>query len=109
VAFIRIMRLVKEFNVLLCESSSFMILWLSVCCVLSGPFATAGIPSYVHIVIVGPYTFESRIHKVTVEFPNIIEGLVGVQLCTLFLHQICPTDGSLNTTSASGIFPTEPW
>ena len=62
------------------------------CCALSGPFATAGMPSYIHIlVIVGPYTFESRIHKVAVELPNIIEGLVGVQLCTLFLLQICLT------------------
>ena len=58
------------------------------------------------IVIIGPYTFESRIHKVTVELPNIIEGLVGVQLCTPFLLQICLTDGSVNTTSASGIVPT---
>ena len=70
------------------ESSSFTILWLSMCCVLSGPFATAESPSYTYmhtvlVVIVGPYTFESRIHKVAVELPNIIEGLVGVQLCTL--------------------------
>jgi len=36
----------------------------------------------------GSYTFESRIHKVAVEFPNIFEGLVGVQLCVLFLLQI---------------------
>ena len=60
------------------------------------------------IVIVGPYTFESRIHKV-VELPNNIEGLVGVQLCTLFLLQICLTDGSVNTTSASGIVPPVQW
>jgi len=79
------------------------------CCALSGPFATAGIPSYILIVIVGPYTFESRIHKVAVELPNIIEGLVGVQPCTLFLLQICLTDGSANTTSASGIVPTVRW
>ena len=83
------------------------------CCALSGPFATAGIPSYnythsVLIVIVGPYTFESRIHKVA-ELPNNIEGLVGVQFCTLFLLQICLTDGSVNTTSASGIVPTVRW
>jgi len=61
------------------------------------------------IVIVGPYTFESRIHKVAVELPNIIEGLVGVQLGNLFLLQICLTDGSANTTSASGIVPTVRW
>ena len=39
------------------------------------------------VVVVRPYTFESRFHKVTVELPNIIEGLV-VQLCTSFLLQI---------------------
>ena len=50
------------------------------------------------VVVVGPYTFESRIHKVAVELPNIIEGLVGVQLCTPFLLQICLTDGTANTT-----------
>ena len=61
------------------------------------------------VVIVGLYTFESRIHKVAIELPNIIEGLVGVQLCTLFLLQICLTDGSANTTSASGIVPTVRW
>jgi len=47
------MRLEKEFitfYVLLCESSSFMILWLSVCCVLSGPFATAGSQAYINIL-----------------------------------------------------------
>ena len=53
-------------------------------------------------------TFESRIHKVAVELPNIIEGLVGVQLCTLFL-QICQIDGIANTTLASGIVPTVGW
>ena len=47
-----------------------------------------------------PYTFESRIHKVTVELPNIVEGLVGVQLCTLYQLQICQIDGIAN---ASGI------
>jgi len=55
------------------------------------------------VVIVGPYAFESRIHKVTVELLNIIDGLVRVQLCTLFLLQICLTDGTANTTSASGM------
>ena len=63
------------------------------------------------VVIVGPHTFESRIHKVAVELPNIIQGLVGVQLCTLFLLQICLTDGTLYSeyTSASGIVPTVQW
>ena len=78
---------------------------------LSGPFATAGIPSYniiqcirtLLVVIVGPYTFESRIHKVAVKLPNIVEGLVGVQLCTLYLLQICQIDGIVNTALASGI------
>jgi len=51
--------------------------------------------------------FESRIHKVTVELPNIIEGLVGVQLCVLFLLQICLTDGTVIQPLASGIVPTE--
>jgi len=50
------------------------------------------------LVVVGPYTFKSRIHKVAVELPNIIEGLVGIQLCTLFVLQICLTDGTANTT-----------
>ena len=60
------------------------------------------------IVIVGPYTFESRIHKVAVELPNVIEGLVGVQLRTVST-QICLTDGPVNATSASGIVPTVRW
>ena len=47
---------------------------------------------YTHIVlvVVWPQTFEGRIHKVAVELPNITEGLVRVQLCTLFPFQICP-------------------
>ena len=39
----------KIIYVLPCESSSFTILWLSMCYVFSGPFATAGSPSYVYI------------------------------------------------------------
>ena len=66
------------------------------CYALSGTFTTAGIPSYMLIVIVGPYTFENRIHKVAIELPNITEGLVGVQPFTLFLLQISLTDGSVN-------------
>jgi len=69
--------------VLPCQSSSFTILWLSACCVLSGPFVTAGSQAYISltptvlVVIVGAvYFFESRIHKVAIELPNIIEGLV---------------------------------
>jgi len=55
-----------------------MILWLSMCCVLSGPFATAESQAYVYthnvlVVIAGPYTLESRIHKVAVELSSIIE------------------------------------
>jgi len=34
------------------------------------------------VVVIGPYTF--KIQKVAVELSNIIEGLAGVQLCTLF-------------------------
>jgi len=90
-----------------------MILWLCVCCVLSGPFAAAGSQAYetytVLVVVVGPYSFESRIHKVTVELPNIIKGLVGVQFCMLFMPQICLTDGTANTTLASSIVPTVQW
>jgi len=56
------------------------------------------------VVIVGPYTFESR-QKVAVELPNIIEGLVGVQLYVLFL-QICLTDGTVIQPLDSGIVPT---
>ena len=52
----------------------------------------------VPVVVVGSYTFESRIHKVTVQLPNVIEVLVGVQHCALFLLQICPTDGTVNIT-----------
>jgi len=74
------------FYVLSCESSSFTILWLSVCCVLSGPFATAGSHT-VLVVVVRLYTFESRIHKVTVELPNIIEGLVA--LYAVFTSNLC--------------------
>ena len=40
------------------------------------------------VVVIGPYTFESKIHKVAEERPNIVEGLVGVQLCALFVLQI---------------------
>ena len=40
----------KRIYVLPCESNSFTILWLSMCCVLSGPFATAGSPSYIYIL-----------------------------------------------------------
>jgi len=43
----------------------------------------------------GRIFFESRIHKVAIEIPNVTEGLVGVQLCTPFLLQ---TDGTANTT-----------
>ena len=43
------------------------------------------------VVVVGLHTFESRIHKVAIELPTI-EGLVGVQLCALFLLQICLTE-----------------
>jgi len=38
--------------VLLRESSSFMILRLSVCCVLSGPFAKVGSQAYIHVLVV---------------------------------------------------------
>jgi len=38
--------------------------------------------------------FERMIHKVALEFPDIIEGLVAVQLCVLFLLLICLTDGT---------------
>jgi len=78
-------------------------------CVSQGPsqyyglvcavFRTAGSQAYTHtvlVVIVRSYTLKSI--KVTIELPNIIEGLVGVQLCTLFLLQICLTDGTANTT-----------
>ena len=58
------------------------------------------------VVIIEPYTFESRIHKVTVELPNIFEGLVGVQLCVLFLFQISLTDGTVIQPLDSGIVPT---
>jgi len=27
------------------------------------------------VVVFGPYTFESRFHKVTVEFPTLLKGL----------------------------------
>ena len=57
----------------------------------------------------GHILLKARIHKVAVELPNIVEGLVGVQLCNLFLLQICLTDGSVNTTSASGIVHTVRW
>jgi len=76
------------------------------CCVLSGPFATAGSSCYAHTVLVSwdyiNYTLE---HRIAVKLPNTIEGLVAV-LCTLFLLQICRTDGTVNTTLASGIVPT---
>ena len=103
------MRLAKEFltfYVLSCESSSFKILWLSVCCVLSGPFATAGSHT-VLVVVVRPYTFESRIHKVTVELLNIVEGLVA-------LYADCTSNLSKQMVQriqllASSIVPTIQW
>ena len=66
-------------------------------------FHMSQVPSryYIHtvlVVVIGLYTFESRIHKVALELPNIIEGFVGVQLCTQFVLQICLTDGTANTT-----------
>ena len=57
---------------------------------------------YIHtllVVVVGPYTLESRIHKVTLELPNTTEGLLGVQLSIRFELQICLADGAANTTS----------
>jgi len=73
-----------------CESSSFTILWLYVLCAFR-TFSNSWKSLYIHTVlvaIVGPYTFEDRIHKVAVELPNIVEGLVGVQLCTLYFKSV---------------------
>ena len=39
----------ERIYILPCESSSFTILWLSLCLVLSGPFATAGNP-YIYVL-----------------------------------------------------------
>ena len=67
------------------------------CCVLSGPFATAGSHAYTHailVVIVGSYTFQSRIHKVAIELPNIIEGLVGV--CCFYLKNFFVSTSNLS-------------
>ena len=68
------MWLAKEFMtfyVLSCESSSFTILWLSVCCVLSGPFATAYLYSHTAlVVVVGPYTISKQDSGVAVELPK---------------------------------------
>jgi len=44
------------------------------------------------------YFLKAGYHKVTIELPNVVEGFVGVQLCTLFLLQICLTDGKANIT-----------
>ena len=81
------------------ESSSFTILWL-LCAVCFRTFCNNWksflCTHSVLVVVVGPYTFESRIHKVAVVLPNIIQGLVGIQLCTLFLLQMCLTDGTAN-------------
>ena len=55
---------------------------------------------YIHtvlVVIAGPCFSESRLHEVAVEPSNIIERLVGVQICMLFLLEIC-LDGTVNTT-----------
>ena len=60
------------------------------------------------VVIIGSYTFESR-QKVAVELPNIIEGLVEVQLGVLFLLQICLTDGTVIQPLDSAIVPTVWW
>jgi len=48
------------------------------------------------MVVVG-HAFKSRIHKVAVKPPNIIEWVAGVELCTPFLLKVCP-DGTVNTT-----------
>ena len=71
----------ERIYILPCESSSFMIL-----CALAFRTFCNSWKSFLYIrtvlvVIVGPYTFESRIHKVAVELPNVVEGLVGVQYC----------------------------
>ena len=56
------------------------------------------VPHTILVVVIRPYTFENRIHKVAVELPNTIEGLLGVQLSILFPLQICLTGGTANTT-----------
>jgi len=63
-------------------------------------------PHTVLVVIIGPYTFESRIHKVAVELPDIIdEGLVGVQLFKAVSTSNL-TGGTANQILASVIVPT---
>ena len=52
-------------------------------------FPTAGSPhaNTVLVVIIGPHAFESRIHKVDIEPPEVIKWLAGVHLYVLFLLQ----------------------
>ena len=38
------------------------------------------------VVIIGPYTFESRIHKVAVELPNMYEVIWKSQMYTSILR-----------------------
>ena len=61
------------------------------------------------VVVVGPYTFESRIPKVAVELPNIIEGLVGVRfVCCLYFKSVQQMVQRIQHL-ASSIVPTVRW
>ena len=63
--------------------------WYMLCA--SKLFPTARSPSCTHtvqVIIVGMYAFESRIQKVIIEPPDIVEWLAGNQLSTIFVLQI---------------------
>ena len=63
------------------------------CSVPSGLFTPWGYCTHTVpvVVLIEPYTFESRIHKLL----NITERLAGVQLSTLFLLQLRLTDAAV--------------
>ena len=103
-AFIRIMQLAKEFMtfyVLPCESTPSR--YYGLVCVV----CFQDLLQQLEVRLIYTYCTSSRCRAVyfwkqnsqsCCSTSNIIEGLVGVQLCTLFVLQICLTDGTANTT-----------
>ena len=91
----------ERIYVLPCESSSFTILWLSVCCVLSGPFATAGSQAYTHTVlvaVVGMYTFESSRDSQSRHRTSKHHWRACKSSTLYAVSTSNPTDGTTNTT-----------
>ena len=69
----------ERIDILRCELSSFTILWLSLCLVRSGPFATAGSPSYI-------YNYCTSSHRQAIDFHPC-----GWGLCTRLKMPMSPS------------------